>query len=477
MKRAIFIAIAGIWICFAAIGAAAQGPMMPPVLDGKTRPCLDCHRLPNVETNAGAYASQVFCLECHGRKDCTRTVEEEVLSLQVDQEALQKTRHAHTACIQCHTDVARSPHRSDQDAQCLACHPVHGEGGKPGDPHLRVQCQACHRNSPFVELDAKINQVRLARQDDKGLPIALTDHALQDTDQPDFCQRCHHSENKVGAASMALPAKSVLCILCHNAPLALGHPMFWLALLIFLAGVLVTVRFWFQGNVQGEGKSLHRKIALASEAVWQTLFSRAFFTILKTILLDVILQRRLLQESVRRWFLHSLIYLSILLRFGLSLFTYYACRISPESDLAMALINKNHGFVAFVNDLLGAFILIGVICAAVLRFIIRPPHVVSEIKDNLALAIIGLLVLLGFFLEGARILMTGIPAYMAVYSFVGYPLSLLLSLVPVQWNALYPYLWYGHAIMGALLIACLPFGKMRHIFHTPLTLVLNYRMK
>jgi hypothetical protein len=121
------------------------------------------------------------------------------------------------------------------------------------------------------------------------------------------------------------------------------------------------VHFWFQGSVQGEEKSLHRKIALASESVWSTLFSRNLFAILKTLLLDVILQRRLLQESVKRWFIHSLIFLPILFRFLLSVFTFFVSRIGPDSSLGLILIDKNSPFMAFVNDLCGILILLGIV--------------------------------------------------------------------------------------------------------------------
>ncbi|MFO7460371.1 MAG: respiratory nitrate reductase subunit gamma, partial [Desulfatiglandales bacterium] len=127
--------------------------------------------------------------------------------------------------------------------------------------------------------------------------------------------------------------------------------------------------------------------------------------------------------------------------------------------------------------LLGVFILAGIVCAAVNRFVVRPPHVATEIRDNLALAIIGVLVILGFLLEGVRILMTEIPAHVAIYSFIGYPVAGLMSLAPLQWNTVYSYLWYGHAVVGALFIAYLPFGKMRHMFTTPLTLVLHHKEK
>ncbi|HKI48071.1 MAG TPA: respiratory nitrate reductase subunit gamma [Desulfobacteria bacterium] len=265
--------------------------------------------------------------------------------------------------------------------------------------------------------------------------------------------------------------------MCHNGSLTMGGPVFWVAFIVFILGILLTLHFWFQGSVQGEEKSMHRKVGLASESIWSTLFSRDFFKLLKTFFLDVILQRRLLQESVKRWFIHSLIFLPILFRFLLSVFTFFVSRIGPESSLAITLIDKNSGFTAFTNDLCGILILMGIVLSVIQRLIIKPPHVIAETKDNLALLIIGVLVLFGFLAEGVRMLMTQVPCEVGLYSFIGYPISRLLSLLTLEWTAIYPYLWWSHAALGAIFVAYLPFGKMRHIFNTPLTLLLNYKMK
>jgi len=466
-------------VCVALIApeARADDPaMMSPVLDGKQRECLDCHRYPNINTNEGAYASQAFCMECHSQKTCQKAINGQKVSLQLNLQSFEKTRHKYTACIQCHRDVAKCPHDSQIGAQCSGCHPVHGEK-EIHDPHLRVACQACHRTSKFVFLDKETDQVRLSQFDDQKAPISLTDHALPDVTDPEFCSRCHHSENKVGAAAAVLPSKSFICILCHSAPLTIGHPIFWAAVIIFLFGVILTLNFWFKGSVQGEETSLHRKVALTSESVWQTLFSRQVFTLIKVVILDVFLQRRILQESVKRWSIHSLIYLSILARLFLGLLTYFAYRISPDSSLALALLNKNNGFTAFFYDLSGLFIIVGILWAMIQRFILKPVHVAREGQDNLAICIIGVLIVLGFLLESTRILMTQVPPSMAVFSFIAYPIARLIAGLGLDWKVMYPYLWYAHAVVGALLIAYLPFGKMRHVFNTPLTLMMNYKMK
>ena len=478
IKRILFLSI-----CLGSLFLAWQvyageiKPMMPPQSEGKARDCLDCHRYPNVETNAGAFASQSFCLECHQKETCIKTVDKHKVSLKIDPLKIRQGRHAFVGCIRCHTDVARSPHQSKKGAQCLDCHSLHNGAGAIHAPHLRVQCQACHGVSKFVYFDKSADQVRPAHTDGKKTPIGLTDHDLQNTTNADFCHRCHTPGNTVGASNTVLPPKSFICIMCHDVSLTMGGPVFWIALVLLILGILLTVHFWFQGSVQGEEKSMHRKIGLASESIWGTLFSRDLFTILKTIFLDVILQRRLLQESVKRWFIHSLIFLPILFRFLLSIFTFFVSRIGPESPLTAILIDKNSGFTAFANDLCGILILVGIVLAALQRFIIKPPHVASEAKDNVALLLIGLLVLLGFLAEGIRILMTQLPPEVGFYSFIGYPISRVLSFSGIQWTAIYPWLWWSHAAVGAIFVAYLPFGKMRHMFNTPLTLLLNFKMK
>ncbi len=478
IKRVFFLSICMLMFLFGIQANAAQhNPMMPSNSDGRTRDCLDCHRTPNVATNAGAFASQAFCLECHQKDSCVRTVGKEKVSLKIDPAKIRKGRHAFVGCISCHRDVAKSPHQSKRGAECTSCHPFHNGAGDIHAPHLRVRCQACHSVYKYVSLDKASGEVRLAHMNDKKVPIGLTDHELQDTGKEDFCQRCHTKGNKVGAADMVLPSKSILCIMCHDVSITMGPPLFWIAFILFIMGIGGTVFFWFQGSVEGEEKSLHRKMALASEGLWRTLFSRELFAIIKTFLMDVILQRRLLQESVKRWAIHSLIFLPILFRFLLAIFTFFVSRIGPETSLAYALINKNSGFAAFTNDLCGGLILLGILLSALQRLMIKPPHVIAETKDNLALLLLGLLVFLGFVAEGVRLLMTEISPEVGLYAFIGYPLSRGLSVMGFDWTAVYSYLWWAHALLGAIFIAYLPFGKMRHIFNTPLTLLLNYKMK
>jgi nitrate reductase gamma subunit len=432
------------------------------------RLCLDCHGRSNINTNEGVLSSKAFCEACHSNPDCKKVVDGKPVSLKVSSQTFQKTPHQYVACIHCHTDVARSPHRTEFGAQCRDCHSVHGEGTAHA-PHLRIDCQACHFRSTFVRLDAKDNRIKLARIDSKKQPIGLVDHGLNNLSDNQSCERCHNRQNTVGAPAAVLPGKSLICIVCHPSPAAVGHPLFWLTLIFLMVGILAMVRFWFIGSVQGEEKSLHRKLGLVSESVWQILFSRKILTFLKVMFFDILLQRRILKGSVQRWSMHSLIFLAIMVRFLLSLFTGLVFSIDPDGALALALIDKNNIYMAFIYDLLGISIFLGVLWAVTQRFILKPAHVITEIEDNFTLGIAGLLVVLGFLTTGTRLLLTHAPSDVAVYSFIGFPVSKALGLLPLDWRLAYPYLWYFHAILGAVFIAYLPFGKLKHIFNVPLT--------
>ena len=81
-------------------------------MPNEKRECLDCHRQRNIHTYEGVMSSRAFCQECHGQESCQRDVQGKPVSLQVNEEAIDASRHATTACVHCHTDVARSPHRT-----------------------------------------------------------------------------------------------------------------------------------------------------------------------------------------------------------------------------------------------------------------------------------------------------------------------------------------------------------------------------
>jgi nitrate reductase gamma subunit len=275
-----------------------------------------------------------------------------------------------------------------------------------------------------------------------------------------------------------LPGKSLLCLACHNAPLSISNAggfsasLYWGPLIILILGLISILYVWSKGAVGHGQQTFHNKVIHYGRTFWDAISTRNIFKYVKTFLLDIFLQRKILAEGVQRWSIHSLIYLAFLLRFLMSLFAVILYKIWPDSSLSLIFINKNNPFIALSFDLLGLCILLGIIWASIQRFVIRPEHFSQE-QDSPALIIIGLLVLSGFILEGFRIAMTQIPFDKAAFSFVGALIAQGLDGLPREWPRGYSYLWYSHAILWAVFLIYLPFGKLKHILITPLNLLLN----
>jgi cytochrome b subunit of formate dehydrogenase len=448
----------------------AQGGTNEEIMEAEKKLCWKCHRQPNLNSTEGVISSILLCMDCHGKKDVEKQVDGKPVSLYVDEKEYGKTVHRRIACVRCHEGVATSPHRTTV-IECASCHGYHGEG-TAHDPHRRVDCEACHHESKEVMKDPKTGRIVL-RLVKNGVPLKMTSHRLADLGDKKTCEKCHFTDNRVGAPIRVLPAKSLICIGCHSSSVTLNDPVSIVSLLLFVVGIGATLTFWFQGTVGDPSFSGHEKLSYIGERIWQVIFSKKILTLLKVFVVDVLLLRRILRESVSRWSIHSLIYLAFFLRFLIGLISLLVSNAFPTSPWTALLLDKNHPFVAFTYDFLGLCIIIGSGGAIMRRIYGKPRKAVTTEQDVVVLGLIGALLLTGFWVEGMRILLTAIPLSTALPSFVGYPISLLLDLFPVRWEVVYPYGWYAHAVLTGALVAYLPFSKMFHILVSPLVLLIK----
>ena len=164
--------------------------------------CVDCHsphKIRKVFYPAGL-ANQ-DCLGCHGDPELTMERDGELISLFVDATAYGTSRHAGTACAQCHTEASVSRVRScetiesavdcgvchaapatefatsthgtmlaggDPDAPaCLDCHDKHATQGRewPSSPtfprNVPALCGRCHRagEQAAVRIDSEVDDI------------------------------------------------------------------------------------------------------------------------------------------------------------------------------------------------------------------------------------------------------------------------------------------------------------------------------
>lgn len=141
---------------------------------------------------------------------------------------------------------------------------------------------------------------------------------------------------------------------------------------------------------------------------------------------------------------------------------------------------RGAGYLGFelVMDLAGVAIVLGVLLAAFRRLVLRPSYLISRWDDWTVLALLLVIVLLGFLSEGIRLLSAN-PAWSA-YSPVGAATAAALgslALTPSGLNTLHQVVFWGHVVTSLALVALIPFTKLRHLLTGPLNILARPRLK
>jgi Fe-S oxidoreductase/nitrate reductase gamma subunit len=135
-------------------------------------------------------------------------------------------------------------------------------------------------------------------------------------------------------------------------------------------------------------------------------------------------------------------------------------------------------YYELIMDIAGVMILVGVLMAFIRRLVLRPKYLESRWDDYYALTMLLLIVLIGFNTEGLRILASNPPwsAWSPVGKFVaGHWAS--LGMTPLGAAHLHDVLFWTHAAVALILVASIPFTKMRHLVYTPLNIIFHPRRK
>jgi predicted CXXCH cytochrome family protein len=432
--------------------------------------CLTCHQA--FRTGDPQLIQKVigFCFHCHGLTQTELSKESKVIPPLINQSEYLSTPHAETVCTACHPQAAAYNHASQIQGDCRPCHRPHDEK-VAHDAHIGVACESCHLSEILPIRDPELKTVRWEKPRRSGTVSKI--HQMPRLTEETECQRCHFKGNPIGAVSMILPPKSLLCMPCHPATFSIGDTITILALIVFVVGLAMTASLWISGTLPGKGKessfSKTRRL-LGNNA--RNIFTSKIVKIVKTLFYDVLLQRRLYKRSAIRWFIHSLIFFPFVLRFIWGIVALLASIWFPQWHLVWSMLDKNHPLTAVLFDLTGIIMMLGIVLALLRGGSVesdRPPGLPRQ--DRVALGLIGGIVVVGFILEGMRIAMVEGPAD-AVYAIVGFGISRLFWGVTGLTDA-YGYLWYVHAILTAVFVAYLPFSRLMHIIMAPVVLVMN----
>lgn len=174
----------------------------------------------------------------------------------------------------------------------------------------------------------------------------------------------------------------------------------FISIIIFITGLVYKISNWFRYKIgiEAEGISTSQRLIYALLGIFSTLFSLRILTLLRSLILDVILQFRILREDSLRWIIHIMIYGGfMLLLFGHALDRYITGKLFEHY---YSTINP----FMFLRNVFGIIVIIGIIISVYRRFILKIPRLKTNLMDLYGLIIVLIIVLSGFFLESVKMI-------------------------------------------------------------------------
>jgi nitrate reductase gamma subunit len=173
--------------------------------------------------------------------------------------------------------------------------------------------------------------------------------------------------------------------------------LLYTSLIIFLLGLLYKASNWFTKDIGFLGQTITPGQRLRSVAggILRTIFSAKILVMLKALIVDVLLQRRVFKEYIVRWLVHMLIF------YGFMLLLMHAL----DSVITEMWFEDYYATVNpfFFRDLFGAMVLIGAAMAASRRYLAKPPRLRTGGRDHYAIIILAVIMLSGIGLTGLKI--------------------------------------------------------------------------
>lgn len=269
------------------------------------------------------------------------------------------------------------------------------------------------------------------------------------------------------------------------------HPLFVIFFmfgsLIFLFGILLKILFYFRGRW---------KFLSVLKGIFFTIFSKRFLHYIVTLILDGILQRRLLHQNSLRWLTKVLImigYPSIIIsghlkvehmeqfeKFSHLTKFFYApfCDFYFFRDLKNTSLSVSEALFALSFDLFGAMILMGEFIAIYRRFLSKSTIFKTTIDDIIAVNLLGGWFIFRFLCEAVGILTYSIPDSVARFWFVGFGLSKIIAPLDLSWSSINYPIWSISGLLLGSLVGFIPFNKkLWHIVTIPMTMFIRFMPK
>ncbi|MEL1133767.1 heterodisulfide reductase-related iron-sulfur binding cluster [Desulfitobacterium sp. THU1] len=179
-------------------------------------------------------------------------------------------------------------------------------------------------------------------------------------------------------------------------------------------------------------------------------------------------------KRILKDFTPGVMHLALLVGF---IFLFFAtAMITLQADFGINIFQGAlYIFIKITTNLFGLLAMIGVLYLFYRRYSKRPAKLDNQKDDLLALTLILMILVTGFFLQGFRMASEHDP--WATYGFAGYwmiePLQAIFS--QEQLLAMHKYTWWFHMLIAFAFIAYLPYSKLFHIVLGPINQFLRQR--
>ncbi len=178
-----------------------------------------------------------------------------------------------------------------------------------------------------------------------------------------------------------------------------------LSVIICLVGVFLRLSIWFSQGIRPSTPKIGvgSRVIAAIQGVLGVLFSSRIFLVFKSIFVDLLFQKRIFDKSSIRWIAHTLIFVGFIL-----LLLMHALSSTVSEALFDNYLPTLNPFL-FLRNLFGVMVLVGVGLAVFRRISLKPQRLRTSVSDWAALIFVGVIILSGMLLEGAK--MSSITIY------------------------------------------------------------------
>lgn len=250
--------------------------------------------------------------------------------------------------------------------------------------------------------------------------------------------------------------------------------VFWIfhipAMLVFLAGVGLTVSIWLQGSVNGRSDiGAGKKLSLLIRGSLATIFSARLGALLKALIWDGAIHPTLFREHKLRWAAHFCVLGGIVLLAILSGFSAVSVDImipifKMDNLFTSVFANKDHALTAFLNEFGGLVVMVGLMIVIIRRYVLRELDMRTRMVDTEIIVLLVVIMVSGYLAEICRLSFEFEElAPTAVYAFIGYPIASLVRTAPLPWGEMHDWLFLFHALFSSVVIAYIPFSKFFHV--------------